>query len=479
MIRCGANALALSFAVAALAAGCGGGGGSPAPAPTVNPALHLPQHVVIVVMENRTVDDLFQFLPGADTAAAGPNSKGGTTSLSPVSLIEPYDLDHSHEVGFLTEYRNGARNGFDLEPAYCTSPKTHQPPYVCQQTAYGFVPQQEVQPYYQIAETYAFASHVLQTNQGPSYPAHEYLIAGQSGRPFAVAENPSPDITGGCGNTTPDESVQLIDLGLPFPSNENRTIFPCVDFPTIFDLLDQRGISWSYYTPRVQILWNALQQIRHLYRSAAVRRRTIVPETTIFNDIAHGNLSSVSYVVPNPDWSDHARDGCQNFPPGPQFVGALVNAIGQSAYWNDTAIIIAWDDWGGWYDHIPPVAPLHLPGDPYEYGFRVPLMVVSPYAKAHFIDGSFRDSTAILHFVEHVFGLPAIAANSLEQQTDDLFSLFQFGAAKPRPFQSIATTRSPAYWASLPSPVPSCIPAPPFPEPSGVQPALNAESLEH
>ena len=476
MMRCATHAFALCLFIAAFAAGCGGG--APATAPAVNPA-HLPQHVVVVIMENRSVDDLFQFLPGADTAPAGRNSKGGMTALSPVSLVEPYDLDHSHAGGFLTEFHNGALDGFDLETAYCTAPQLDQPPYVCAQTAYGYVPQQEVEPYYQIAETYAFASRVLQTNQGPSYPAHEYLIAGQSGRPYAVAENPSPDITGGCGNTTPDESVKLIDLNIPFPSNENRSIFPCVDFPTIFDLLDRRGITWSYYTPRVEILWNALIQIRHLYRSQAAQSRAIVPETAIFADIAHRNLASVSYVVPNQDWSDHPRDGCLNLPLGAQFAGALVDAIGQSPYWKNTAIVIVWDDWGGWYDHVAPVAPLHLPGDPYEYGFRVPLMVVSPYAKPHYIDGSFRDYTAILHFIEHVYGLPAIAPNSLERQTDDLFSLFQFGAATPRPFQTIQTANPPSYWASLPSPAPSCVPATPLPEPPGARPAPNAEPIDH
>ncbi len=476
MMRCAARAFATSFALAALAAGCGGGGGA-ASAPTPSPVLHLPQHVVIVVMENRTVDDLFQFLPGADTVSAGSNSQGGMTQLTPVSLTQPYDLDHSHMPGFLTEFANGAGNGFDLELAYCTAHRKQQP-YACPKTAYGYVPQQEVQPYYQMAETYGFASHVLQSSAGPSYPAHEYLVAGQSGRPFAVAENPAPDITGGCGNTTPGESVKLIDLSLPFPSNENRSIFPCVDFPTIFDLLDGHGISWKYYTPRVETLWNALIQIRHLYRDPTTQRRATLPETTIFNDIAQGRLPSVSYVIPNSDWSDHARNGCLNLPLGPEFVGALVDAVGQSAYWNTTTILITWDDWGGWFDHVPPVAPLKLPGDPYEYGFRVPLIAVSPYVKPHHIDASFRDYSAILHFVEHVYGLPPIAPNSLEQQTDDLFSMFQFGAAAPRPFAPIATRHAPAYWAALPSPVPSCVPATPFPEPAGARPAAAAEPVD-
>ena len=106
-------------------------------------------------------------------------------------------------------------------------------------------------------------------------------------------------------------------------------------------------------------------------------------------------------------------------------------------------------------------------------------MVVSPFAKAHDVDGSFRDYTAILHFIEHVYGLPAIAPDSLEQQTDDLFSMFAVGAPGPQKFRPIQVSRPPAYWAALPSPAPSCIPATPIPEPPGSKPALAAEPIDH
>ena len=474
-------ALLAPFVLAALAVGCSGGGssggGTPATAPTVNPALHYPHHVVVIVMENRSVDNLFQFLPGADTASSGPNSHGGTTALTPVSLLAPYDPDHSHITGYLTEYANGKQNGFDLEQSTCSAPPG-TPSYGCSENVYAYVPQQEVQPYYQLAESYAFANHVLQTNAGPSYPAHEYLVAGQSGRPLAVAENPRPNVDGGCGNKTPDEAVALIDLSLPFPSNEDTSIFPCVDFPTIFDVLDAHKLSWKYYMPRKGTLWNALNQIKHLYASASAQANASLPETNILTDVKNGTLPDVSYVVPHSFWSDHANSTCTNLPMGPDFVGAIVDAIGESKYWNDTAIFVTWDDWGGWYDHIAPRTPLQLPNDPYEYGFRVPLIAVSPYARNHTVDGTYRDFTAILRFIERVNGLPAIASDSMEQRTDDLTSMFRFGNQTPAPFQPIATAHSPAYWAALPSPLPACIAPTPFPTPSGALPSGAAPPAE-
>jgi phospholipase C len=454
------------LALAALAVGCGGSSSTP-PVPVSG---HLPKHVIVVVMENRTVDNLFQFLPGADTASTGRTSTGGTVSLAQTSLNAMFDPDHSHGGGFLTEFNNGNVNGFDQAFSQCS----YVPPYgshICEQNLYAFVPQQEVAPYYALAQAYAFADHVFQTNQGPSYPAHQYLVAAQSGHPLAIAENPGPDVNGGCNSRVPGESVAAIDMTRPFPSNENAHIFPCLDFPTIFDLLDQHGVSWKYYTPATLSLWNAINQIKHLYANPAVLAHVILNETKIFNDVKAGNLAGVSYVIPHPPWSDHPRDMCTNLPNGPDFVGALVDAVGQSPYWDSTAIIVTWDDWGGWFDHVKPVPPLKLPTDPYEYGFRVPMLVVSPYARPNYIDSGFRDFTSVLHFIEDVYKLGPIAPGSLEQQTDDLFNLFQFNAATPRPFQAVTTAHSPAYWAAFPSPLPHCNTPQPLPTPSGGVPS--------
>jgi phospholipase C len=467
----GLHASFAAFLLLAVNVGCGGSSNVPSPTPTINPALHYPQHVVVVVMENRSVDNLFHFLPGVDTVSSGRTHDGHIVPLLPVSLFAAYDPDHSHSTGFVKEFANGSQDGFDLETSGCLSPPPNKP-YRCYQNVYAYVPQQEVQPYYQLAETNAFADEVLQTNSGPSYPAHEYLVAGQSGRPTAIAENPGPNIVGGCGNTTPGESVMAINLNLPFPSHE-EPVFPCVDFPTIFDSLNAHHISWKYYLPTTNTLWNAMDQIKHIYDSKADQARVVAPEEAIFHDISRGALPAVSYVIPHGAWSDHPTSICLNLPIGTDFVGALVDAVGTSPYWNSTTVIVVWDDWGGWYDHARVRPPLGLPNDPYEYGFRVPLLVISPYAKPHYVDATPRDFTAILHFIEDVRGLPPISSDSVEQRTDDLFSMFQFGASTPRPFQPVSTAHGPSYWAALPSPLPKCIQPTPLPTPPGGIPSSS------
>jgi phospholipase C len=121
----------------------------------------------------------------------------------------------------------------------------------------------------------------------------------------------------------------------------------------------------------------------------------------IITDITSGQLAAVSWVIPNGKSSDHAGD---NDGTGPSWVAAIVNAIGQSQYWQNTAIIVTWDDWGGWYDHQPPPSIR----DSYEYGLRVPLIVISPYAKQAYISHQVNDFGSILRFIEEVFSLQDI-----------------------------------------------------------------------
>ena len=113
-----------------------------------------------------------------------------------------------------------------------------------------------------------------------------------------------------------------------------------------------------------------------------------------------------------------------------------MNALGTSQYWNQCAIIIVWDDWGGWYDHVSFRHPLGNPVDPYEYGFRVPLIAIGPFAKSNWVDHTPRDFAAIPHFIEDVYGLPSLG--QLDAQTDDLFSMFNFGA-KARKYTWVPT----------------------------------------
>jgi phospholipase C len=163
-----------------------------------------------------------------------------------------------------------------------------------------------------------------------------------------------------------------------------------------------------------------------------------VPSEQIITDVANGTLADVTWVGPNWKTSDHPGN---NSALGPQWVASVVDAIGGSKFWDSTAIFITWDDWGGMYD---PVAPPQL--DRMGLGFRVPLIVVSPYAKKGYVS-HFRDEFAsILRFTQQAYGLPSLGQTDL--RADNLADCFDF-TQKPLPFKMIGRRLSPSQLAAL------------------------------
>lgn len=387
------------------------------------------QHVVVIFQENRTPDNLFHGLPGADIANSGVNSQGKVIRLTPMSLTAPYDLGHVHWA-FLQMYDHGKMDGADKIGVGCFKGAVRCPPPNPQ---FVYVPASEARPYLQMAERYTFGDRMFQTNQGPSFPAHQFIISGTSA-PTATsdlfaAENPGypngrsgPDPFWHTGCTAPSsEAVLLID-----PSgHESSAQYPCFEHPTLADLLDARRISWRYYTPSAGMIWTAPNAIRHLRLGADWDRNVILKSTQVLKDISNRQLPAVSWVIPDGRSSDHpGNDGS-----GPSWVAAIVNAIGQSQYWSDTAIFLTWDDWGGFYDHVAP--PIY---NSYEYGFRVPLIVVSPYAKPHYVSHETHDFGSILRFIEENFGLPTLGY--ADSRADNLSDCFDFDQV-PLSFEKI------------------------------------------
>ncbi len=412
--------------------GCGGGGA----ATTSPPSSSRIQHVVIIFQENRTPDNLFQdsvlIKNGADIASSGLNSQGQTIALIPGPLANTYDLNHGHE-DFLAMYDNGKMDGADKIGCLPSCPSNPQ---------YMFVSPQDVQPYFTMAEQYTFGDRMFQTNEGPSLPAHQFIISGTSA-PTATSTSFAAENAGGAGCLSPPgETVKLINSsGVEF-----GTQFPCFEHPTLIDALDAKGIRWRYYTVDAGVnaaLWNGPDAIQHLCQpqmqngtlvcTAADWANVIMNNTQILNDIANNQLPQVSWVIPTGQTSDHARfnDGS-----GPSWVASIVNAIGNSAYWTNTAIIITWDDWGGWYDHVPPkvINDGTSWGSGYVYSFRVPLIVVSPFAKAGFISHNTHDFGSILKFIEETFGLSSVGYADVP--ADDFSDCFNFSQT-PIKFQTI------------------------------------------
>lgn len=380
--------------------------------------VHRIQHVVIIFQENRTPDNLFHGLPGADIANSGVDSKGNIVPLSQVSLTPGYDMDHSH-AAFLQMYDGGKMDGADKVVVTCVRKSCPSYPQ------FKYVDPGQVAPYFELARTYTFADRMFQTNQGPSFPAHQFIISGTSA-PTAdsdlfAAENPfrqsgpppgSNFNVSGCTAKT-GVTVYMIDPA----GNETQTMRPCFDHPILSDLLDIKDISWRYYgvSDFWSSLWDGPNAISHV-RFGPDWNNVIPYDTQIFKDIANHQLPAISWVIPTGQASDHASvtDGS-----GPSWVASVVNAIGDSEYWSSTAIFITWDDWGGWYDHVPP--PIY---NSYEYGFRVPLIVVSPYAKPGYVSHEMHDFGSILKFIESNFDLPSLGY--ADSRADDLSDCFDF-----------------------------------------------------
>ena len=403
------------------------------------------QHVVIIFQENRSTDNLFQdpnlISAGADIVNVGLDHLGQQIPLTPGPLAVGFDPDHSH-TAFVNAYDNGKMDGADLNTKGCYGQCGQYPEYTS-------VDPSQVGPYFQMAEQYVFADHMFETNQGPSYPAHQYILSAtavpSTQSNLFVAGNPYGNIQpgGDTGCTAPaDQEVALIDA----TDGALSQTPPCFEHPTLTDFMDSQHLSWRYYTPNGGDFWTAPNSINHMClpknvngqlecTSADWTNNVIQNFKQVLTDIAGGQLGSVTWVIPSGQVSDHPQetDGT-----GPSWVASVVNAVGNSPFWANTVIFIAWDDWGGFYDHVPPFNIRNQ----YEYGLRVPMIIVSPYAKTGYISHAPHHFGSILKYIEETLGLPAVGARSgvnysdAYPDTDDLSDCFDY-AATPTTFQTI------------------------------------------
>jgi phospholipase C len=398
-------ALCACVAVVAACSGSGssGGGGpqggpvppthapatpTPTPAPTATatmPPSAIPaaiKHIVVIVQENRSFDNLFYGYPGANTATSGTTSSGAVVPLTPVSLAAPYDIVHA-DNNFFDAWDNGKMDGFDKEGIEGT-PQGPNPQY-------GYVPQSEREPYIQLAQQYVLADNMFPSQLDASFTAHQYLIAGFAGHAVNY-----PAGNWGCGGIVPTLT-------------EQRTAGPtepaCFTYPTVADQLDARGISWRQYVPSLGVAgryWAPWWAISRIVKSPEIHTNLTSPETQFLSDVASGQLAAVTWIVPTLQNSDHAYSDSTS---GPKWVASLVNAVGKSPFWKSSVIFVLWDDWGGWYDHV---APPQLDYD--GLGIRVPMICISPYALAGQVSHVQYESASVLRFIEDRWHLTPIAA---------------------------------------------------------------------
>jgi phospholipase C len=387
------------------------------------------KHIVYIVQENRSFDNLFQGYPGADTVSSGKNSKGETIKLKPYPLGQPYDIDHSDQAMFAA--CNGAgslpgtdcrMDGFNLEQTI-GGPKNAE---------YVYVPHYQSKPYFDMAHEWVLADRMFQSQLDESFVAHQYIIAAQADWSVNL-----PTGRWGCGGGKYD----LVETILTDRSY-GPEIKPCYDYKTLGDELDAAKLSWRFYAAHygsdssdAGAEWSGYQAVRHIVYGPDWKK-VISPNWKFITDVRAGKLANFTWITPVCDDSDHV-----NCPGdyGPSWVTALVNTVGKSKFWDSTAIFVQWDDWGGLYDHVPP---------PYQnrdgLGFRVPLLVISPYAKHDYVSHVQYETASVLRFAEDLWGLGRLAAAD-RRATSPGRDCFDF-SQPPRPFVKINAPKRPRFF---------------------------------
>jgi phospholipase C len=391
-------------------------------------AIHKIQHIVVIMQENRSFDSYFGTFPGAE----GIPMMGGVPAVCVPdpelgSCVRPYhdstDKNHGgpHSVRDASlDIDGGMMDGFIPQAerklsTTCNAPGQPACPPTGLTDVMGYHDQREIPNYWAYAQNFVLQDHMFEPNASWSLPAHLFMVSEWSAQCSQV-DNPMSctsdiDLSQGTGGPGPSPNYAWTDLTY---------------------LLHKNNVSWKYYVaegtepdcddddmtcpPKPQTvgtpeIWNPLPFFTTVDQDGELGNIQTVDH--FFADVQAGTLPAVSWVVPNGTVSEH--------PPGlvsagQAYVTGLVNTIMQSPLWNSTAIFLAWDDWGGFYDHVPPPTV-----DVNGYGLRVPGLVISPYAKRGFIDHQTLSFDAYVKFIEDDF----LQSQRIDPRTD--------GRPDPRP----------------------------------------------
>lgn len=333
------------------------------------------EHIIVLMQENRSFDSYFGRLPAAGKAdvdglsatATNPDANGAAVSVFHQTRYCTEDTNHSW-TGSHLEFDGGKNDGFVLQ----NNPDGGR--------ALGYYDESDLPLYYTLAKTFAIGDRYFSSLLGPTFPNRFYLMAGTS---FGHIRN------------------DMRTAGFAQPS--------------IFGLLDAYGVSWKVYNS--DFPFAALLQ---------VNRRNLVRLSDFYTDAAAATLPQVAFVDPaigllGTETDEHPPANIQQ---GEQFASQVIQAVLDSPVWPTTAFFLLYDEHGGFYDHVPPppacvpdaIAPLLDPADEGSnftaqfdrYGFRVPVVVISPYAKPGFVSHTVYDHTSVLRFIETRFDLPAL-----------------------------------------------------------------------
>jgi len=379
---------------------------------TITPVAGTPlpiQHIVIIMQENRSFDEYFGTYPGAN--GIPPNvcltiSPGSNQCVKPYLETNPNAEGASHSWDAAhTCWDNGKMDGFVWSAKGNSNVMGHYD--------YHMLPY-----YWTYASNYVLFDNFFHSVLSYSLPNHLYLISGQSGgyvkgKPPAVFDF----------ETIMEELSPAISWKYYFGTN-----LPGTGITNGSELIAHDTSESSYYD-----YTNPLPHMKGIMSNASLLSRD-VPGSEFYTDVQSGTLSQVSWIVPAPVVSEHPTHSPMV---GQKYVVTLVNTIMQSQYWKETAIFIAWDDWGGFYDHVPPPQV-----DQYGLGFRVPVLLISPYARQGYISHTLYEHSSYLAFIENQFGLKPLT--NRDMMANSFYGEFDFNQPPRQPL--ILNPNSPPHW---------------------------------
>ncbi len=350
-----------------------GGAAWPEPTTPVQPTGKI-DHIIFLIQENHSFDNYFGTFPGAAGFPTGvklPETPGAGPTVSPFHFTAPlnHDIDHSWQTA------QASVNGGKMD-AFVYAEKSVD--------TMGYYDGTDIPNYWDYAKRFVLLDNFYSSLMGPSLPNHLYIMSGQSG---GIVKNMEEPPQGG------------------------------FNFPVIAYELERAGVTWKYYDgkadPQQFSLWNPLPGFRAFMDDKQLMTH-LVNGTDLYQDLRNGTLPTISWIVPNGEESEHPPADIQL---GMWYVTDIVNALMKSPYWNNTALIIAWDDYGGFYDHVPPPRV-----DTYGYGPRVPAILISRYLDAGKVDHSEYDFTSVLRFIEDHLNIAPLAAR--DGQSPDIGKSF-------------------------------------------------------
>ncbi len=388
-----------------------------APAAGPDEGIHKIKHVIIIMQENRAFDEYFGTYPGVDGIPMNSNGTPAVCVPDPVSglCLAPYhdsndsnyggphgeydsiaDIDAGRMDGFLRQQLEGIKNACNQ-----TSNSSNCMSQLATVDAIGYHDRREIPNYWAYADNFVLQDHMFESGGTWSLPQHLFIVSAWS----AV-----------CNSTDPMSCVNELQGPdrLILAANGTPTTVPNYAWTDITYLLHMKQISWAYYLDEgdqpdcandamfceaqpqrvgVPQIWNPLPWFVTVNQDNETAN--IQSLDNYFTAAQAGNLPQVSWITPNNRDSEHPPS---NVSDGQAYTTAIINAAMESPDWNSTAIFLAWDDWGGFYDHVvPPVV------DENGYGIRVPALVISPYARQGYIDHQTLSFDAYLKFIEDDF----------------------------------------------------------------------------